>query len=201
MTRRILIAGLLGGIAMFAWISIAHMVLPLGTIGIQEIPNESAVLNSMHDSIGPSSGMFLFPGMGLGPNPTMKQMREAMPAYEQKLAATPSGILIYHPPGRPSMTGRLLATEFANEVIEALLAVLLLSLTRLSHYISRVAFVTVVGLIAAMTTNVSYWNWYGFPGSYTAISMLTQIVGFLVVGLVAAAILGRGAARAMNATA
>src|SRR5512142_845305 len=122
--KRVLIAGLVAGIAMFVWTSIAHMLLPLGTIGIREIPNEPTVLNAMHNSMGASSGMYLFPGMGLGPNPTNKQMRDAMPGYEKKLATTPSGILIYHPPGFGiSMTGRRLGTEFAVEFIEALLAV------------------------------------------------------------------------------
>ena len=40
---RILLAGILGGIVMFVWTSIAHMTLPLGKAGINEIPNESAV--------------------------------------------------------------------------------------------------------------------------------------------------------------
>jgi len=33
------------------------------------------------------------------------------------------------------------------------------------------------------------WNWYGFPGSYTAGYMATQIIGFTVAGIVAAFIL------------
>ena len=44
---RILFTGVLGGIVMFAWASIAHMALPLGEAGITEIPNESAFLNSL----------------------------------------------------------------------------------------------------------------------------------------------------------
>jgi hypothetical protein len=42
-------------------------------------------------------------------------------------------------------------------------------------------------MLAAIGTNVSYWNWYGFPVEYTAVHMATQIVGFVCVGLVAAA--------------
>jgi hypothetical protein len=45
---RILVAGVLGGIVMFVWTSIAHMALPLGEAGIGEIPNESAMLSAMH---------------------------------------------------------------------------------------------------------------------------------------------------------
>ena len=49
---RILLAGILDGIVMFAWTSIVHMALPLGQFGITEVPNESAVLNSMQSNIG-----------------------------------------------------------------------------------------------------------------------------------------------------
>ena len=48
------------------------------------------------------------------------------------------------------------------------------------------------GLFSAIATNVPYWNWYGFPGSFTGASMLVQIVGFLAVGLVAARVIGAG---------
>jgi len=41
---RVFLAGILGGIAMFVWTSIAHTVLPLGEAGIREIPNEKTVL-------------------------------------------------------------------------------------------------------------------------------------------------------------
>ena len=39
---------------------------------------------------------------------------------------------------------------------------------------------------AALATNVSYWNWWGFPTVYTASYMFIQFVGFFLVGLVAA---------------
>jgi len=50
--RRILVAGVLGGIAMFVWTSIAHMALPLGEAGIGETRNESAVLGAIQSSMG-----------------------------------------------------------------------------------------------------------------------------------------------------
>jgi hypothetical protein len=55
---KILFAGILGGIAMFIWTSIAHLVLPLGEAGIQEIPNESALLSAMQSNIGDQTGLY-----------------------------------------------------------------------------------------------------------------------------------------------
>jgi hypothetical protein len=181
MTKRVILAGLLGGVAMFLWSSVAHVALPLGRTGIKEIPSEPAVLSAMHTSLGEAHGFYVFPAVGQGP--------DAMKQYAQKLAANPSGILIYHPPGAQALTAGQLVTEFLTELIESLLAVFLLAQTRLSSFASRLGFVVIAGVIAALVTNVSYWNWYGFPTSYTAAYMGIQIVGFLCVGLVAAAML------------
>jgi hypothetical protein len=184
-TTRIILAGILGGIAMFIWTSLAHMALPLGEAGVRELPHEQALLASLKANLGEARGLYLFPGPGLGDNPTREAKKESMRRMSEKLASNPSGLLMYHPT-RPLNFGRLLATEFVTELFEAILAVFLLAQTRIFSFGGRVGFVFVVGILAATATSVSYWNWYGFPKRYIAAYMFTQIVGFLCVGLVAA---------------
>ncbi len=186
---KILLAGVLGGIVMFIWTSIAHMALPLGEAGIREIPNESAVLNEMQSNIGEQTGLYIFPGPGIGKNATRQEKNEAMKHVGEKMAANPSGILMYHAPGRPFTLGKWLGVEFGKEFLEAILVVFLLAQTRIVSFAGRIGFVLVAGILAAISTNVSYWNWYGFPCVYTASYMLIQIVGFLLVGIVAALVL------------
>ncbi|MDQ6654839.1 MAG: hypothetical protein M3Y80_03380 [Verrucomicrobiota bacterium] len=190
MTKRILLAGLLGGIAMYIWTTIAHIVLPLGEAGIRELPKEAPVLAAMAAGIGDQAGLYLFPGPGLGPNPTHAEKEKAMRAMNEKYATQASGFLVYYPAGaRPLSMAKLLSVEFATELLEAILVVFLLSLTRLATFGARAGFVALAGVLAAIATNVSYWNWYGFPGIYTAAYIFTQLIGFLVVGLVAALVL------------
>jgi hypothetical protein len=186
---KILLAGIFGGIVMFIWTSIAHMALPLGEAGLGEIPNESAVLSAMQSNIGDQTGLYIFPGPGLGKNATRREKQEAMKHMGEKIVTNSSGILMYHPPGRQLMLGKLLGIEFGTELLEAILVVFLLAQTRIASFVGRVGFVLVAGILAAIATNVSYWNWYGFPCVYTASYMLTQIVGFLCVGIVAALVL------------
>src|SRR6266496_4335358 len=186
---KILSAGILGGLAMFIWTSIAHMALPLGEAGIGEIPNESAVLSAMQSNVGDQTGLYIFPGLGVGNNPTRQEKSEAMKHMAEKIAANPSGILMYHARGRPFTLGKSLGIEFATELLEAILAVFLLAQTRIASFGGRVGFVLVAGILAAIATNVSYWNWYGFPSVYIGSYMLIQIVGFFVVGIVAALVL------------
>lgn len=108
----------------------------------------------------------------------------------ENLARHPSGILMYHPAGsRPLMMVRWLSVEFVTELAEAFLVVFLLAQTRLTSFGARVGFVAVAGVLAAIATNISYWNWYGFPAIYTASYILIQVIGFLCIGLVAALVL------------
>src|SRR5882762_5774560 len=186
---KILLAGIFGGIVMFIWTSIAHMALPLGEAGLGEIPNESTVLSAMQSNIGEQTGLYIFPGRGLGKNATRKEKEEAMKHMGEKIATNPSGNLMYHAPGRPLALGKLLGVEFGTELLEAILVVFLLAQTRIASFAGRVGFVLVAGILAAIATNVSYWNWYGFPCAYTVSYMLIQIVGFLCVGFVAALML------------
>ena len=182
---RVLLAGILGGIVMFIWTSIAHMALPLGEAGISEIPNESAVLNSMQSNIGGKTGLYIFPGLGVDKNASRQEKNEAMKHMNEKMAANPSGILMYHAAGRQFMFGKSLAIEFSTELLEAVLAIWLLAQTRIATFAGRVGFVLLAGILAAIATNVSYWNWYGFPGVYTASYMLIEIISFFLVGIVA----------------
>ena len=140
---------------MFIWTSIAHMALPLGEAGINEIPNESAVLGAMQSSIGDKTGLYIFPGLGAGKNATREEKREAMKQMQQRIAANPSGILMYHPPGRPFAFGKSLAVELSTEVLQAILEIWLLAQTRIGSFAGRVGFVLIAGILASMTTNVS----------------------------------------------
>ncbi|HEV2690768.1 MAG TPA: hypothetical protein VGV35_19565 [Bryobacteraceae bacterium] len=183
MNKRVLLAGVLGAVAMYLWIFIAHMALPLGEAGIQQISNEQPLLGLMNSTI-PSQGLYMFPNM-----PPGGDQKE----YMQKVANGPSGMIVYFPK-RDFLFGKSLAIEFLTELIPVLIATYLLSLTSLSSFGGRLGFFALAGVVAVMGTNVSYWNWYGFPATYTASYMFTIFVGYLCAGLVAAFVMGRKSA-------
>ena len=186
-TTRIFLAGVLGAIAMFAWTSIAHMALPLGEAGVQNTMNDDALLSEMKSTVKNTDGLYIYPSMGLPPDATHAQQSAAMEKYAEKLEKNPSGFFIFHPAGsRPMNMGKFLTVEFVTELCEALIAVWLLAQSRLTTFGGRVCFVAAVGIIAAIATNVSYWNWWGFPTIYTAAYITIKFVGYFLVGIVAA---------------
>ncbi|HWW17745.1 MAG TPA: hypothetical protein VNY81_03900 [Candidatus Saccharimonadales bacterium] len=186
--KRILLAAILGGLTLFVWMYVAHDLLGLGEMGVGEIPNEAVVLNAMRGAIT-EPGFYIFPGVGLGPKATVAERKAAMPEYMKKYEQSPHGILVYHPASGPFQFGTALGREFALNVLQALLAAWLVAGVASGRgYSARVGVVVVAGVLAALSTNVEYWNWYGFPGNYITGYMTTQIVGFVLAGFVIAAL-------------
>ncbi len=150
-TPRLTVAALCAGIAMYFWASLAHMALPLATIGVSQITsNESAVLNAMTNSLGNTPGLYIFPSPGWRSGDNADQRADAMKNYDAKLAIFPSGILIYNPPGAHGLTPKQLIVEFLAELLEASLAIVLMSLTRITSVGGRIAFVAFLGILARL---------------------------------------------------
>lgn len=187
MAKRVILAGIFGGLIIFLWGYLAHTVLGLGEVGIKELSNEQAVVGALRASTS-EPGFYFFPGVGMTTGASPEQMRAAM----QKTAGGPYGIVIWHPSGAEFITPRRLGVQFGLNVVQALFAAILLSCaTGLSSYVSRVGFVFLAGLLAALSTNIEYWNWYSFPSNYTLGYMATQIIGFLLAGFVVAGFVKR----------
>lgn len=191
---RTIIAGVIGGIAMFMWMGFAHTVLPVGHTGVGEIPNEAAVTAALSESLGTADGLYYYPGFGTTGHPSVKEKQEGMAAYKEKLKTTPHGMLVYHPAGGGTENEmQYYIGEASLEIVEALVCAFLLSMTAIGAFVSRVFFVTAIGFVAAITTNGSYWNWYGFPVDYTLAQVFMQVVGFFVAGVVIALIVKKRA--------
>ncbi len=127
--------------------------------------NESAVLGAMQSSIGGKTGLYIFPGPGVGKSATREDKSEAMKQMQQRIAANPFGILMCHPPGRPLAFGKALVVEFSTEALQALPLIWLLAQTRIGSFAGRVGSVLIAGILASTTTNVSYWTGMASPAS------------------------------------
>jgi hypothetical protein len=195
MWKRNIFAGFLGGIAMFMWSSVAYVATPLASAGIKELPNEPAVLTVLQQQIGNAWGLYKFPGVGPGPDAPRSQTIEVVPSMIERMKTGPSGLLLYHNAGHGvSVTPDRLFLEFLTVLSEALIAAWLLAQTRLVSYASKVWFIVVLGLAAAITTNLPHYTWYGFPRRFTAAHMFVEIVGYLCAALVIAWLIKPGPA-------
>lgn len=180
--KRILLAGLLGGLAVFVWSFIAHMVLPLGEAGVRTLPNEAATLEGLRSTI-PEPGMYLFPMMGNPSEASEAEQAKWMEAYR----TGPAGVLVYRPLGGEFNFPKLLGAELLSTCLAALLAAFVLA-RLVGSYLQRALLVGIFGLFAWFSISVSYWNWYEFPTAFVLAEGIDQVIGWLVAGLVIAKI-------------
>ena len=178
--KRIVIAGFVGGFAIFMWGAIAHIATPLGAMGFKKMPDEEAVSAAIKSSVK-EHGLYFIPYRDMNRNPTPDELK----IWEEKLKAGPTGLLLVNPSGGEAMSPRQLGSEFATNVLAALLSAFLLSRV-VGSYLARVFFLSLVGLLGWMSINVPYWTWYGFPIEFTLAAGIEEVVGGFIAGLVIA---------------
>jgi hypothetical protein len=180
--KRIVIAGVVGGLIVFLWSAFAHMVLPLGEVGFDALPNDEPVIEALKGSVS-EPGLYFFPGIADHRNAT----EEELEAWEARLKAGPWGLVVYHPAGGEPMSFGQLGTELATCVLAALVAAWVLA-SAVGGYGKRAILVALLALFCWFGVSLSFWTWYGFPTDYTIASGVTEVVGWLLAGLAMAKI-------------
>lgn len=177
--KKIVLATLVGAVVVFVWNSIAHVALPIGTIGLSSLPNEEPVLQSLAASVH-EPGLYFFPAIDM-----KAATKEQRAVWEKKLHDGPSGLLVYRPHGGEAIAPWQLIHEFLANLLEAAIVAFLLSMMAAS-YGRRVLATTLLGLFGSATILLSYWIWYGFPALFVLGEIGEHMFGWLLAGLVMA---------------
>lgn len=184
---RILMAGIIGGLVMFMWGAVSHMMLPIGEMGMK-VPTEqaSAITALAPTTQGP--GVYMYPSL-----PAEDWQDEGkMKAFAEATKGQPYAFVVYQPGGNPvneSMTPNLVK-QWGSDTLGALVAAWVLALGAFG-FGKRVLIAGALGLFAWLAISVPYWNWYQFPTDFTVANLVEQVVGWLFGGAAIAWWLGR----------
>jgi hypothetical protein len=201
MIKRVIIGGLLGGLAMFIWGSVSHMVLGLSETAVKDLPNEGPITAALQAGIK-EPGFYFFPAMELAGKTTKEEKEAAQKRWNEKYAAGPRGIVIFHPTGQQFNFGKRLAlTLGAQFAIGIILALVLAQTHALRSYIGRLALVVLLGLLPFLMISFPYWNWYAFPRNFTIVELADRLLTIFCGGLVLAAVVKPASAKIEEAPA
>ena len=184
--RQILLAGLTGGAIVFAMSAVQNAVLPAAEP--RSMPAQAAILPVLRTSI-PRAGFYFFPGTGLSRGMTTEQREAATADYQQRFREGPAGVLVYSPGGKEFQFGRQLAIQFLLSVVAALTAAGILAVMASANtYGARLGIMFLLGVFACVYLEPQYWNWYGFPATYTIARICGGVTAWTVAGFAMAAI-------------
>lgn len=179
MVKKIVLGGLVAGVVMFAWGSLAHLVLGLGEVGVRQLPMEDTVIQAL-TATAAESGLYMFP---------MEGYAQQAAEWEQKYRQGPVGLLVVNVDGAEPMSVVQLLSQFLTYVAACWVAAYLLiqAAPNLKSFPARVAFVMMLGFFGWLIAVVPYWNWYGFPTNYTLARLVEHVLGWILGGIVLSA--------------
>lgn len=181
--RRVLLGGLLAGIALYVWGALSHMVLGTLDRSVKPLPNESALLDTIRANV-PEPGFYIYPMMDMRATGAEKEAQEAR--WKESYERGPRGVLVVEPSGLASGLGPLFLAQLFLSILAGLVAAVVVGLAApaLPTYGQRVFFTMLLGVLASVFVDLPYRNWYLFPTSYTVMVFVDRTVAFLVAGLV-----------------
>ena len=176
--KKVLLAGVVGGIILFIWGALAWTVLPLHSNSIFTMANEDSVVAVMKSAMN-NHAVYMFPG-----RPLVMSDKAAEDAWTKKFAQGPIGMVIYNPAGSSPMMPLEMALGLVDAILTCMLAAWLLSRSTAarSGYFARVAYCGMLGLFISLAVHVLNWNWMGYPLDYTTGLIADTMVGWVLAG-------------------
>lgn len=186
---RVLIAGIVGGVLVFCGGAFTHMALGLEGRAFSRLAKEEEV-RAFFAKQELAPGIYGFP--------MMKEGYEKLSSVEQakewervsvEYKKGPAAYIIVPPNGEEMMSGKQLGSEFATNVLAALIAAWILAcLAPDKTFCWRFGIVLSLGLFTWLSTSASYLIWYRFPAAFILDGLYASLIEWGVAGLAIAAI-------------
>lgn len=182
MSKRVITASILGGVAVFIWCMASWMLLPWHKTSFAQFENESSVTKTLSEN-APKSGIYLIPYIS-------DFSGDAKAEHDKKYTEGPLAFVAFSKEGGndPQMKQQMLVALVMDLIGAFLIASLLAAASGLS-YVKRVAFVASAGLAVGILGNVPNYNWWHFPLNYTGIAIADTFIGWLIAGIFMAAVI------------
>jgi hypothetical protein len=183
---RTLVAGLLGGVVLFAWGAVSHVATPLGMTGIAGVPaaHEKAVADALQGALTEHK-IYMLPGGDFA-----NMSAEESAAVEARYATGPTALIVNNPGPGTALGPRPLLIELLTNVLQGLIAAYIVArLAAGSGFGRRVLVVTLIAVSGSLAIDASFWNWYRYPTDFFAAQFLEHAIGGLLTGLVIAKVL------------
>lgn len=187
MLQNLALGAIVGGIVVFAWGAFSWMVLPWHHATFLRFEDESAVARVVSEN-APRSGVYGLPApSALPPGASSEERTRAETEAWERMKSGPTLFAVVGREGFGSIGPRLVAALAIGVLASLLFTWLLLQTTGLGYF-GRAAFIAVGGMAGAVICRLPDWNWHGFSGHYTAVSVADATIGWLLTGLAIAAV-------------
>lgn len=171
---RNLILSLAGGLVLFVWGFVSHVLLPWYGPAYHAFTDEAAVVTAL-ERYTPTKGLYYVP---------FTETERGSGQLEAFVNVVPEGA--------GAGGGAQLAGGLIVAILSAFLVVNLVGRARPEDFRGTVMMFSAIGLAIGFVSHAYYWNWFQFPTSYVIVTIVDTLVGWTLVGLVVSPFMRRG---------
>lgn len=182
MFLRVILGAFLAAVVMFIWGAIWWMVLPFAFYVMHPLPKGDEVARSVKETV-PESGFYLHPWVDQKQHDDPATMEEFMRKHREG----PLLQIVVIREGVEPMDPKIFGQGFGHYFVSALLAGILLAMAKLPSYGSRVGYVFLLGLFAALIWLLNV-IWMHHPWQFPMFSAANTVTSWLLAGFVLAAV-------------
>lgn len=186
---RVWLAGLLGGIAAFAWGPITWLALPFHTAALHSFPQPDDRVKAFFAEL-PCDGVYHFPGFPQHTDGTPPTTAEMTAATEKMKAGPNISKLVYRAGGRDPLPPQNFVIGLLLHLFAATIAAWLLHCAvgnpLFANYLNRVGFAAAPALFGVATITVPEWLWWGYPLEFGVLTVADPLIAWLLAALVIA---------------
>lgn len=203
---RAILGAVAGAVVLFCWGAAFWMGLAdsFGGLRMLEPAQERAVIATLTEQV-PETGVYYFPGMPThGKDLPDAEAERLNDEWTARYEAGPLGVVQFTREGKGFMEPVVFVRGFGINLISTVLVAILVVLAGTGGFLQRFAVVAIFGVAATVSVHLIEWNWMYTPTDYMLMAAVDTTVGWVLAGLVMAAIIktpkGRTASRANNAS-
>lgn len=176
--KNIFFASLICGFILSLWYAISWTLLPWHSpLTYKNLPNSEEIIDLVSESVE-NDGIYAYPG----PPEEGVDLDKSLENHKKG----PIVVLLFHKNGVDPFSPLLFLKGFLINTFSAFILISVLKQTRYEDlkYLWKVALVGSFGLITALSSHLTQWNWQHFPLNHTIVVTLEVIIGWTIVGIV-----------------
>lgn len=187
--KRILLASVASGLALFLWGFLSWVALPWHNMTFHDLRDEARVAEALRAEL-PKTGTYFIPWINQAQMQDAAASEKAMAEMTDRHRQGPVAQIFFLAEGAEPMAPPVLLRGVVIDILIGLVAATLVGLTLgpNSTYARRFGVVMCSGLITVLMTHVTDWNFLYRPIDYTIVMCADHLVCAAVVGAVVAAI-------------
>ncbi len=188
---RIVLAAILGGIALFMWGFVYWTGISQSFSAIRSLDraSETAIVESLKTHM-PRDGVYFIPGFPEHDSTISAEEKQRLDDdWNVRHEDGPTGMIVYRREGAKAMMTQQFMQGLVINIISAFFVACLVSVGG-RRFLGRYAMVVCFGIASAVAIHGAQWNWFRMPSDYTLFMVADVLGGWIVAGLVIAAIVG-----------